>query len=403
MDVFVARQPIFDAREELFAYELLFRSSMENFFSHADPDLASSRLIDSSLFVLGLDSLTSNKRAFINITRRLLVERLVAVLPKERTGLEILETVEPDEEVITACKELKELGYTLVLDDFVYSPEFEPLVSLADIIKIDFLQTTGKERKSCVERFAPRNIRLLAEKVETREEFNEAVGLGYSYFQGFFFCKPEIITGKDIPGYKLNYLRFMQEINSPDVDFDRLERVIKGEVSLSVKLLRYLNSAAIGLRCRVTSIKQALVMLGERPLKKWAMLVAMTGLGDDKPAELVLTCLIRARFCELTGKNGQLADRDFDLFLVGLLSAVNALMDRPMDHALDEMSLPPDVRETLLGGDTPLGAVYSLVLAYEQGNWDTVAGLADSLGMAEEGIPGIYASSVQWADQFFAA
>ena len=243
MKKFVARQPIFDAEQNVFAYELLFRTGMEDFFNFDDSDQAASSVIVDSFLLFGLETLTGGQKAFINCTREMLVKGYMALLPKEQVVVEILETVEPDEEIIGACLRLKRAGYLLALDDFVYEDKYEPLLELADIIKVDFQATEAAGRKSLVERMAPRGVKLLAEKVESKQEFEQAVEMGYDYFQGYFFSRPQILSGQDVPGYKLNYLRVLQAVNRPEVNLREIENVIKQDVSLTYKLLRYLNSA----------------------------------------------------------------------------------------------------------------------------------------------------------------
>jgi EAL and modified HD-GYP domain-containing signal transduction protein len=208
-----------------------------------------------------------------------------------------------------------------------------------------------------------------------------------------------MFSGKRIPEYKINYLLFLQQINRPSIDFNELEKVVRREVSLSVKLLRYLNSAAMGLRSRVRSIKHAVVLLGERPLKKWASLVAVGSLGDDKPNELVRTCLVRARFCEMLGEVSGLRERQLDLFMVGLLSTVDALMDRPMEEVLQELQVAKDIERALLSMEPPLGTVYALALAYERGEWQQMEMLLRGLRIPEERVPEFHREAIRWSDE----
>jgi len=401
MDVFVARQPIFDCDQKVVAYELLFRSGMENYFNHDDADEASSRVIDGGLLGFGLDKLTAGKQAYFNLTKRVLVDEAYSLLPPECAVIELLETVEPDESVLAACKSLKEQGFILALDDFVFDEKFEPLLKLADIVKVDFRLTGPKERRQLRKVLDQFDVRLLAEKVETKKEFAEAKKLGFVYFQGYFFSKPEIVTNKEIPGFKLNYLRFVKEVNRPELDFDSLEEIIQQELSLSVKLLRYLNSAWFGWKYEVDSIKQAIRLLGERQMKQWASLVALTGLGDDKPAELVVLSLIRAKFCEQLGATAGLKERELELFLMGLLSLLDALVDKPLEEALAEVSISDDIRMALLGKESALSAIYSIAKAYERGDWEFTASLAGLLGVDDGTLAQLYGESVEWADSAF--
>ena len=399
MDVFVARQPIFDRQQKVYAYELLFRSSLENFFSHPDPNLASAKVISDSFFLFGMETITGGKRAFINVTRESLLQEYLAMFPKALTVVEILETVEPDEEVIEACRKLKEEGFLLALDDFVYSDRFIPLVDMADIIKVDFLGTDVPERRAMVERFSGRGIKLLAERVETREEFDLAVNLGYDYFQGYFFSKPVILQKKDIPGFKLNYLQIIREINRPELNYDQLEDVIKREVSLSYKLLRYINSPFFGWKREVTSIRHALTLLGDKSVRKWASLVALASMGSDKPEELVTSAVVRAKFCELLAPKTGLAAREEDLFLMGMFSMIDALVDLPLPEILAEIPIAPEIKGALLGEMNPLRKVYDVVTAYERGEWDNFRGLCKESGLDEMQTPGFYLDSIDWTTQ----
>ncbi|MCH7717807.1 MAG: HDOD domain-containing protein, partial [Gemmatimonadetes bacterium] len=288
----------------------------------------------------------------------------------------------------------------LALDDFVDRPEYAPLIELADFIKVDFLDTSADERWRIARRYGSR-VALLAEKVETLEDVEQGIEHGYQYFQGFFFCKPEIIARRDIPGFKLNYLRFFEELSRPELDFNRLEQIIEREVSLSVKLLRLLNSARLGYFGGVNTVWQALLVLGERTMQRWASMIAMTEMGEDKPRELVVTCLVRARFCELLGQAARLHDRDHDLFLVGMLSLIDALVGRPLIEVLDELAVSQEIREALIETDSPMAIIRALVVAHERGAWETVDRFAAQLSLSDVPIADLYREAVVWADDVF--
>jgi len=255
VDTFVARQPIFDKEQEVYAYELLFRASMDNYFVPLEEGGASFRLIADGTLLTPLESLTRGKRIYLNVTRDLLLGEFVTLLPREYTVVEILETINPDDEVIAACKRLKEQGYELALDDFVYSKAQEPLIDLADIIKVDFQDTSPGERRALVQRLRGRNVRFLAEKVEVWPEFRQAIDLGYEYFQGYFFSRPEVLRRSAPSDTAPNYHRLFGELQRPELDFGELESVIKNEASLTFRLLRYVNSAFFGWRNKISSIR----------------------------------------------------------------------------------------------------------------------------------------------------
>ncbi|MCH8268495.1 MAG: HDOD domain-containing protein [Acidobacteria bacterium] len=398
---FIARQPIFDSREKVYGYELLFRSGIKNYFDGSDPNRATYSVIVDSLLLHGLERLTGRRKAFINYPREALLNGYAEVIPNNLAVVEILETVEPDAEVLAACRHLKDLGYCLVLDDVFSSERPEAFQGLVDIIKVDLSLSTPVQREQIVRRFAPRGIALLGEKVETHEEFQQLKTLGFQYFQGYFFSKPQIISSRDIPAFKLNYLRILQAINRPEINLEEIERIIKGEPSLCYKLLRYLNSSFFGLRSDIRSIRHAVFLLGEREVRLWVSLLVLTSMGEDKPQELVVTSLVRASWCEsLAGKIG-MRGREGDLFLLGLFSMIDAILDRPLPEILAQLPVPEDTRTALLHRNTRLAQVLALVEAYEQGDWEKLTGLAASLQIDEASIPEMYLTAVEWARQVF--
>ena len=401
MDIFVARQPIFDQQQKVFAYELLFRSGLANVFTHADPNQATSTVMSNSFIMMGVDTVTGGKKAFLNLTEDLLVDEYVTLLPKDVTVVEILETVDPTPAVIGACKKLKDTGYIIALDDFVDKPEYAPLIDLADIIKVDVLATNAQEQQALISRLGPKRLRFLAEKVETHEAFQEAVKLGFSYFQGYFFSKPIILTGKDVPAFKLNYLNILHELRHEDLNFVKLEELIKKEMSISYKLLRYINSAAFALRQKIDSIRRALTLLGEREVRRWLSLLAMTGMGKDKPEELVIEATIRAKFCESLAPKVGMTQRSQDFFFLGLFSLIDAILEQPLANALNSMPIADDVKAALLGEENFCRDLYDCVLAYEKGDWEKLPALACKIGVNEEETPALYAEAVQWAQESF--
>lgn len=395
---FVARQPIFDRNDAVMGYELLYRTGPQNVFPvGTDPDDASFALIDSCLHVHDLLGLVGDATPFINVTKNLLLGEALLILPK-RTVIEVLEDVPATPEVLDACRRLSDAGYVMALDDFVGEPEREPLVDVVDILKIDFkLATDHTLRRELVERYACRGKQMLAEKVETREDEKHAKDVGYSLFQGFYYSKPRMQSRRDIPRIKQNYLLFLQQLRRPELDMTQIEALIHGEVSLSVRLLKYLNSCVFGLSRQITSIGQALVYLGEQPLRRWGSVVAIAGLGDDGPQELVATTLIRARFCELlAGRTG--LDQG-EAFLLGLVSSLDALLGKPREEVLAEIGVADEITCALDGDQSPLGRLFSGVSAYERGNWDEVSDSLESL-MGDknqvETITALYCEAVEW-------
>jgi EAL and modified HD-GYP domain-containing signal transduction protein len=370
---FVARQPILDRDDRLVAYELLFRTGFESSFRCDSADRASSSVIADALLVHGIADLAQGRKAFVNVSREVLLGDLATLLPREHVVIELLETVKPDADVIDACTRLKRSGYVLALDDFVYAPEYEPLLALADIVKVDFLATPRPARMDLARVLARRGIDLLAEKVESRDEHAWGVAAGYTYFQGYYFARPETVVGRDVPASKLLCLDLLRAVNAPDPDLEELAAEIQRDAALCYKLLRYVNSAMLGLRVAVHSVAHAIALLGLAEVRKWVSLLAMASLGADKPAALLASALERARCCELLAEPFGLDASRADLFLLGLFSHLDAMLDRPLAEAIAALPLDPAVRAALLEGAGPLRAPWACVLAIEAGDWGALA------------------------------
>ena len=402
LETFIARQPIFDADLVVQGYELLHRSGWTDAFDGRDPDQATVELLNGSLLVNHLPDLTDGKPGYINVPRNLLVLDFLELLPSQLTVIEVLETVQPEPAVVAALRRLRASGYTIALDDFVDAPGYDRLVQLADIIKVDFMASDRSERAAIIERYGREGLTFLAEKVENPEDFEEARDLGYTLFQGYFFCKPETTSRRDLPRSKAQYVRFLREVMRPELNLERVESIIKGEMSLAAKLLRYLNSARFGLKDEIHSIRQALIHLGERPLRRWGTLMAMAGIGEDKPVELVRTCMVRARFCETLADETEFDVEALDLFLTGMFSAIDALMDQPLEEALGGIGLERRIGSAIRGDGTPLSRAFGLVLACEQGDLPVYSLIADELDLSPRRVADLYAEAVFWADRLFA-
>jgi EAL and modified HD-GYP domain-containing signal transduction protein len=392
----VARQPILTKDEVVFGYELLFRDGVEDYFRSTDPEAASRSTLDSSL-LMGLDVLCAGRRAFVNCTREVLLKDYVTLLPPQQTVVEVLETVEADALVMSACQRLKEAGYMIALDDFAVNDPREKLTDLADIIKVDIKRTLPQQRAAMIKRYGPWRCRLLAEKVETREEFRAAKEAGFVYFQGYFFRRPEIMATHEIPANRINYIRMLQAVSKPELDPREIENLIKTEASLCYRLLRYLNSAVFGFSTEIHSIRHALSLLGEREVRRWVRLVATLGAAQQKSTELVTTALVRARFCELLSPKIQHGDSD--LFLLGLLSLIDVILEIPMATVLENIPVDQETKSVLLGGASRLRPAYQLMLAQESGEWQNVAELARSLHLSESEVAEIYFNAMKWARQ----
>ena len=321
----------------------------------------------------------------------------ITLLPSEQAVVEILETVPADDLVVAACRRLKEAGYTIALDDFAVNDPREALTDIADIIKVDLRDTSAADAAAMVKRYGPWRCRMLAEKVETREEFLAAKKAGFLYFQGYFFRRPEILTAHEIPANRVNYLRMLTAVSQPELDVREIENVVKGEASLCYRLLRYLNSAAFGFANEIHSVRHALAILGEREVRRWIRLVATLGAGQGKSSELVLSALVRARFCELLSP--KIPHGDSDLFLMGLLSLMDVILELPMSQVLDNVPIDQETKSVLLGGASRLRPFYQLMLAQESGEWKTASELTAQLHLSESEVAECHWQAMQWARQ----
>lgn len=389
---FIARQPILDTRLQVFAYELLFRGGPQNRFQPFAN--AASSVIADSITLFDLDMLTGHARAFVNVDEMALRLGAPRLLPADRIVVEILETVRPTEEMLGACRELRSAGYQLALDDFVDSPGITPLVEFASFLKIDFQMFDARARSAVARKYADNHIRLLAEKVETESEFREARDLGFSYFQGYFFCKPSMVETREIPGNKAIQLQLLATVAAPELHFDFIENLLKQEPSLLYRLLRYLNSPILGLRSEVRSVRHAIMLLGENEFRRWASIFAVISMGTGKSPELIRTALTRAFFCEEFSAAAGLREKSPGLFLMGLLSVTDALLDRPMREVLKKLPIIQEVKIALCGGTNRFRDVFELVLALERAEWFRLSDIAARIGCNEGTISDSYLSAL---------
>ncbi|MGM0547874.1 MAG: EAL and HDOD domain-containing protein [Bacillota bacterium] len=385
----VGRQPILDKNEKLFAYELLFRSEQGN--KIIDGEQATSEVISSSLESIGLFNLTQNKPAFINFTAPMIKNKIPEILAKESIFIEILETVVVDSEIIESCQELKAEGYKIVLDDFEFKEEWIELIKIADIIKIDFINTTSAQRKEILAVIRSKynsQVKFLAEKVENHSDLEEAKKDNYDYYQGFYFTKPDIVSGKKVEPFSLSYNNIIKELNKENPNFKKIEKIIKQDLSMTYSLLRLINSAAYGYD--INSIRQGIVLLGIERLKKWCLLYSFKKLNNQKPDLLLKTALIRAYFADSLKKYFEIKE---DLFVLGLFSLINAYLDRDFEDILAQISLKTEFKEALISRKGKFGTILEIIEIYEKSNWkelknysfDTACVFSDYLEAIEKG------------------
>ena len=396
--VYAARQPILRRDSRLEGYEILFRGGPENRFDGSDLESASASTIENGAAVFGLDALVGDRRAFVNLTRGALLAGYHRMLPPERVVVELLETIEPDREVMEACRTIRAEGYQLALDDYAFSGASERLLDVVDLVKVDFKLARNACDARALEPLHRRRLTLLAEKVETHEEHRAAMAAGYHLFQGYFFCKPQMIQTRDLAPSKLGALRFLSEVSREDASFAKIEELFRQDPALTVRLLRYLNSASFGWRHEIESLGHALNVIGLRPLRQWAMMMGLLSLSDDKPHELSLTALSRARFAEKIAPESGLREHGGELFLGGMLSLVDTMVGRPLGEILNGLAVSDRVRAALTTGEHPLGPALKLVTAYQRGDWNSVDAAKQACPVDDRALDRAYVDSLEWAE-----
>ena len=395
MEVYVARQPIFDKGMDIVGYELLYRRSMNNFFEGDDDNQATAELINSAFLVMQFNELTSGTRAFINFSAEMLIREIPLLLPKGHIVVEILEKVEATAQVLAACRKLKDEGYMIALDDFNFREASMPLLDLADIVKVEFSVVDAQIQRRYIRKYGNR-VKFLAEKEETREEYQAAAALGYDYFQGYFFSRPVIEKKKEIASLPTALLRLMQEFDQPEPDYQKLTEIIETDVGLSYKLLRFAGSVFFGARGGVYTVKQALIRLGITETRKWVYLLLLKNMQSADNKELVKTCLIRAKFMELLALEAGGDRKHYDYFLAGLFSTIDVLLECTMEQAVRELPIAPDVKEALLGASNDIAYAQQLVLYHEMGKWDEIDISKFAPNMIRDRLMSLYIQSLQW-------
>jgi c-di-GMP phosphodiesterase len=393
-EVFIGRQPIYDREMRVRAYELLFRSSNDNRANIVDGDEATNEVIQGTFMDLGLDRIAGDKTVFINLTRNLLMSEAILAFPPARVVLEVLEDVEIDEELLASVRLLSQKGYRIALDDFVYREGPQPLLAVADIVKVDLAQLENGQLAEQVRELRRHSVRLLAEKVEDREQYTICRQLGFEYFQGYYLCRPNVIHGRSIATNRLTVLQLITKLYQPDPDLRELEAHIANDVSLSYHLLRFINSAYYGLSRPVESIHRAVVYLGRDTVRHWVTLLALRSV-KGKPSEVLPTALVRARMCQLLAQSAGFPQND-SFFTVGLFSTLEQILQAPMSEVLAQLPMSEEVNAALLRGEGPMGEALACAMAFEEESPDTARrfGTLDPVDTGQ-----IYLSAVAWANE----
>lgn len=393
-DVFVGRQPILGPNMRTVGYEVLYRNCELGQAVFTDEDVATATVLLNTYLDIGLEHVVGSHLAFLNIPKHFLLEHHCEALPKDRVVLEILENVEPTPQVLEALTSLAQQGYTIALDDFEYHDRFRPFLEITDIVKIDVLGKSEEQLEHEVAVLRDYRVRLLAEKVEYREVYGTCRKLGFYYFQGYFFFRPDIVRGREIPANRIALLELMGKIQDPHISFKILVEHIRNDLSLSYKVLRYVNSAYVGIPNRVNSIDHAAHMVGIERIRTWATLIIMAS-GTDQPPEILVISLVRAKMCERLGQWLETTTPE-KFFTVGLLSVLEALYESPMENIIDKLPLPEDIMEALMNETGEMGLVLSCVKAYENGEWMELK----HLQLEPFTIRNSYLDAIDWANHF---
>lgn len=387
----VGRQAIFDRQMEVFGYELLYRDGTGNAANIMDGDEATARVMVNTFLELGIDQIAGNGYAFLNLTANFFLSKYYEALPTKNVILEVLESIEPTPTVLQALIQARQNGYLIALDDFILRESHRALMEHADIVKVDVLALTNEELEEQVAMFQEYPVRLLAEKVEDQGMYERCLALGFEYFQGYFFCKPQIMEGVSLSGNRMAVVLLLAKLQDPFIELGELEDLVKNDVALSVKLLRYVNSASVGLPRSVDSISQAIGLVGTDRMKQWATLLALAHTGD-KPSELMRVALIRARMCESLCPLYGVAPGPG--FTVGLFSILDAYFDCEMRQLLVDLPLAPEILNALLKREGVLGTILEEILAYERGEW----GKLNNQQVEHGQVNAVYWESVDWAN-----
>lgn len=393
-DIFIGRQPIFDRNFCIQAYELLYRhSEVHNYADITDGDRSTSSVLVNSLFEMGIENLVGKHRGFINLTQYFLENPELVVFPPGKVVIEVLENVKPSKELVLGIQKLKELGHTIALDDYSCHPDVHPLVKLADIIKIDVLASSRDAIERTVAQLLPMEVELLAEKIETHEQFEWLEVLGFQYFQGYFFAKPKIVKGKALPLNQQSILRLLAQINAPNVDINELANLVRTNLVLSHKIMKFLNSPMSGISSKVDSVQKAVILLGLRRLKNWASIFAMTG-QENTSMMLTFTSIKRARFCELLAQSNRLSEPE-SFFTVGLFSILDAIMGFPLEELIQEMALSDTIRDGLVDKTGPCGDALKCVLMMESNEFEELRFYGSELSDLSK----IHLEAIKWAEE----
>lgn len=403
--IYVARQPVYDRKRRVWGYELLFRRSIHDLTAgQFDPDAATAGVIADG-FAMALDGLDATKRILINFPKNLLLSGAAYALPSHRCIAELLETIEPDAEVIAACRRLKESGFSLALDDFIGQPGFEELLDVADIVKVDVLGMEKAELVKLTQSLKRRKVELLAEKIEDKAVYELCKALGYHYFQGYWFAKPVIIPGRKLTAGETVKVQLLAALGVPDFDLKKISRIIASDPALSYRFLKFINSASFCFTSKFASLDQAAVLLGQKPLKQWLLVVALSDLASDPAFEDASHASVqRGKFLADLAEDHPTAPLTSEsMFLLGLLSRLDVLMGMPMETLLKSLPLDESIHRALLGEHNEVRDWLELAVNLERGDWPAVERLVGLLRLDPAQAAIAHAKASVWAHETLGA
>lgn len=401
MDIHVARQPIFDRDYNVVAYELLYRKSKENNFDGSVSDnVATSLLLLNSFYAFGIENLVGDSKAFINFDKHLIKMGVPELLDRDRVTIEILETVNPDPQFIKKLKKLKEMGYTIAIDDYVTDYAHDNIVELVDLVKVDFSLCSKTEIETMVTSLKQRGKQLLAEKVENKDVYEWAHALGFDFFQGYYFARPIVQTHKTMSSSGVSYVRLMDELNNEEPDFKALSKIILMDVSLTYKLLKLVNANSKPIS-EITSVQQALAVLGVKHFRKWLSLAMVENLSTKESSEAVKYALIRSDLLIKIANASHLKKSVDELSLLGILTILDVVLDMDMIDALENLPIAEGMKDALLGKESKYSDAMKLCFAYEKGVFDEAEVAASNIGYELEKLPEHYVASISWAEKMF--
>ena len=398
MDIYVARQPIFNRNMGLFGYELLYRRSENNFYEGEDHSRATKELVHNTFLVMGFPALTDGTKGFINFTQDLLETEILSILPKDKIVVEILENVEANDTIVAACQKLKKDGYTIALDDFMFNRtdrDYTPLIEIADIIKIEFSKSDKQQQRKLINKYKNK-IMFLAEKVETREEYKEAVKMGYELFQGYFFSKPIMVKAKEIETLNIHIVNILKELQNEEPDFIFIAETIQKDLGLSYKLLKMANSIYYGGKKAITSLRQAVIRLGAQEMKRWISIMLIKEFENSENSELIKVCLLRGRTLSLLSQELNPKQSATDFFLAGVLSSIDVILNDSMENILSSLALSEDVKNALLGQGGQLASCLNCILAYEKFEFDDAQNMLIKMNITLERFMDLYIEALKW-------